>query len=308
MTMQGIDISNWQKGLIPSSLSIDFCIAKATEGLGFVDAQCNGFIQDCISNSIPFGYYHFARSNDPREEARFFYNNTSNYSGHGIPVLDYEVWGENNDVAFCEAFLDQYHALTGIWPLLYISASHCDDFSSSWIPSKCGLWVAGYPAPVESFDAAGNMPYSIAPWSICAIWQFTSSLKLPTYAGRLDGNIAYMDHEAWAKYAGSGDPSTLPTPEAPQSPDYDLLASEVWAGKWGNGAERQQALDSTFGAGTYDRVQKIVNGQAVDYNKLATEVIRGNWGNGAGRKQALDGEYGAGTYDKVQKIVNERLK
>lgn len=252
--MNGIDISNWQAGIIPSALPIDFCICKATEGLGYTDACCDGFVQDCIDNDLLWGFYHFARENEPEQEAEWFYNECLGYFGHGIPVLDYETSNYNN-VEWCERFLNRLHELSGVWALLYISASRCGEYENSWIPDVCGLWVAGYPYEMTSFEEAGNMPYSIYPWRFAAIWQFTSSLYLSGYDGRLDGNIAYMDKEAWMKYAGAN--------EAPEPSKTDKscfqLADEVIAGKWGNGWNRKQALDSAYGDGTYDHVQAIVN-------------------------------------------------
>lgn len=45
MSLNGIDISNHQAGLDLAKVSADFVICKATEGTGFVDPYCNGFIQ-----------------------------------------------------------------------------------------------------------------------------------------------------------------------------------------------------------------------------------------------------------------------
>lgn len=222
--MKGIDISNWQANLIPSKLDVDFCICKATEGTGFVDKFCDAFIQNCKSMGILYGFYHFAGTEDPYSEAQFFYNNCKGYVGEGVPVLDYEVWGLNDDVGWCELFLAEFHRLAGVWPLLYISASHCNDFANSWIPQTCGLWIAGYPTDMKEFpliNADGDfkgivekqtqkdkyiltveMPYDCAPWDFVAIWQFTSGLRLEGYNGSLDGDIAYMDEKGWKAYAG----------------------------------------------------------------------------------------------------------
>ena len=52
------------------------------------------------------------------------------------------------------------------------------------------------------------MPYNIGAWSVWAIWQYSSS------AGTLDRDVANMDRNAWAKYAGASS-SSKPTP-APQ--------------------------------------------------------------------------------------------
>ena len=208
--LKGIDISNWQANIIPSNLDIEFCICKATEGTDFVDKFCDAFVQNCKAKNIPWGFYHFARSGKPETEARFFYDNCKGYIGEGIPVLDYEVWGVNDDVPWCERFLTEFHALSGVWPMLYISAYHCQDFrASAWIPQTCGLWVAGYPQDTTSWPAI-DMPYDIDPWEFAAIWQFTSSLRLPGYNGSLDGDVAFMDKTAWSKYAGSKPKSASP--------------------------------------------------------------------------------------------------
>lgn len=234
--MKGIDISNWQKNLIPFNLDIDFCICKATEGTWFVDKLCDAFIQNCKAKCIPWGFYHFAQTASPYDEAKYFYDNCKGYIGHGIPVLDYEVWGLNDDILWCEQFISKFHDLSGVWPLLYISASHCKDFRDSWIHNQCGLWVAGYPTYMESYpltDEYGipsggestrqaqfktyaqtvEMPYDVAPWNFAAIWQFTSDLKLEGYNGSLDGDIAFMDKTAWAKYAGSSAETEKPANE-----------------------------------------------------------------------------------------------
>lgn len=246
--LKGVDISNWQAGITPSSLGIDFCIVKATEGKSFTDKQCGRFIENCRANGILWGYYHFARPdlNAAATEADFFYKQTKDYTGKGIPVLDYEVWGKVPDVAWCESFLERYHDLTGIWAMLYTSASYCSKFKGSWIPEKCGLWIAGYPKGYTFWPDA-KMPYSIAPWSTCAIWQFSSSLKLQPWKGNLDGDYAYMDAAAWAKYAGGTGEAVKPSePSAPSAPTLTT----------GNYITQVDALRVRTDAGTQHR-QKV---------------------------------------------------
>ncbi len=45
MSMNGIDISNHQAGIDLAGVPFDFVICKATEGTGFVDRYCDGFIR-----------------------------------------------------------------------------------------------------------------------------------------------------------------------------------------------------------------------------------------------------------------------
>lgn len=297
--LYGIDISNWQSGLQPSKIKknskgekLDFVICKATEGTGFVDRYCDSFIQDCRKNKILFGFYHFAGHDDARKEAEFFYDNCKGYVGAGIPVLDYEVDNANN-AQWCEKFLRRFHDLSGVWPILYISASRCSQYEGSWIPEKCGLWVAGYPYTMASWTY-DEMPYDVSPWENAAIWQFTSQLILQGYVGKLDGDVAYMSREAWSKYAKS--PSSA-KPAAKPEKTLDDLVLETILGEYGTGKTRKKLLGDK-----YNDVQKRVN----ELYDIADEVIDGKWGNGWNREQALSG---AGyPYNTVQLIVNSKLK
>lgn len=289
MVMRGIDISNWQSGLQPSKMNVDFCICKATEGTGFVDKYCDSFVSDCRKHKIPFGFYHFAAGYNARKEAEYFYDNCKGYFGKGIPVLDFEIDTANNR-NWCEQFLRRVHDLSGVWPMLYISASRCSQYHGSWIPDKCGLWVAGYPYTATSF-IDDPMPYDIEPWSFAAIWQFSSQLILPGYVGKLDGDLAYMDKNAWAKYAGKA------KEDSKSKKTVDDMALETILGEYGTGDERKKLLGKN-----YDAVQKRVN----ELYKIAREVLEGKWGNDWNREQALSG---AGyPYETVQLIVNSLIR
>lgn len=258
MTLKGIDISSWQYNLKnPAKLDIDFCIIKATEGTSYVNPYCDAWIQRCITAKKLFGYYHFAHST-PKSEARYFWNHTVGYTGMGIPVIDYEA-GSANARNYLETFCTEYHKISGIWPMVYISAlsdiGKVSDLKGSWIPEKCGLWLAGYPKDYSTWPTKEKIPYDISPWNTCAIWQFASDYLLSGYDGYLDANIAYMDANGWLKYAGTKTQSIEPD----KRKSCDELADEVIAGKWGNGKIRKQKLDSAYGKGTYDHVQIIVN-------------------------------------------------
>lgn len=292
--MRGIDISNWQSGMDLSLVDIDFCICKATEGVGYVDPTCDNFIQQCINNNILWGFYHFARENNPEDEAYFFYDNCKNYFNHGIPVLDYETTNYNN-VEWCEQFINKLHELSGVWCIIYTSASWCGQFEGSWIPEKCGLWVAGYPYTMTDWTDS-DMPYNTYPFSIVAIWQFTSSLIIPGYWDKLDGDIAYMDKEAWMKYAQSTDNPQHEDKPKPNGKSIDDLVMETILGEYGNGEDRKRLLGVR-----YDEVQNRIN----ELYEIAEQVINGDWGNGWNREQALNG---AGyPYQIVQRIVNDKL-
>lgn len=290
MVMRGIDVSNWQGGLDLRKMPVDFAIMKATEGVGFVDKFCDGWVKQASKLSMPWGFYHFAKYNDPVKEADFFYENCKGYFGKGIPILDWEVATNAN---WCEKWLARVHDLSGIWPMIYMSAYRVSQFNRSWIPEKCGLWIAGYPVTYAYWPIESNCPYETFSWDTAAIWQFSSEVILPGYVGKLDGNLAYMDETAWKKYA-SGSKTTPAKPTYDKS--IDELACEVLEGKHGSGAKRKKSLGNR-----YDEVQKRIN----ELYTVADEVIEGKWGNDGTRKKKL--KMAGYPYDLVQKIVNEKL-
>ena len=77
-TMNGIDVSNYQRGLDLSKVDIDFVIIKATEGTSLVMDTCDGFYQQAKQLGIHRGIYHFARPeyNSAEAEAAYFLQHT----------------------------------------------------------------------------------------------------------------------------------------------------------------------------------------------------------------------------------------
>lgn len=187
MVMQGYDVSNWQSGYSTDWLirTSDFLIMKATEGLNFVDGYCDGWVQACRNAGHPWGFYHFARNNDAIAEADYFIDNTANYFGEGIPVLD---WEDGQSVAWVNAFVERVHSRTGVWTWIYANPWR---FQLGGVNENCGRWVASYPGGVPSPDAcpaADGVP-------VCC-WQYTST--------PLDKNYFYGGIETWRAYATGG--------------------------------------------------------------------------------------------------------
>lgn len=261
--MYGIDISNWQNTLDLASLldknpKIEFAICKATQGVNYVDKHCDKFVQTLVKKNKLFGFYHFADNTDAKAQAKFFYMNCKGYFNKGIPVLDIEDGSITNWKSFCETFASELYNLAKVYPIIYTSASQLPKFENSWLADKCGLWVAGYPQNYTTFGNY-NMPYNITPWKIAAIWQFTSTLSLNGYNSNLDGNIAYMDAKAWAKYANNATSNaTVSQPNTSKvtttiTLDAALMriAQEVIKGSYGNGNARKENI--------YKAVQTKVN-------------------------------------------------
>ena len=204
-----VDVSNWQRGMDLAAVvrggGLAGAIVKATEGVGYVDPSCDGFVRQLRASGALFGYYHFARNNDAAAEADFFRKNTIGYEGAGIPVLD---WEDGQTVAWVNRFVERYHELTGVWPLVYANPWR---FRQGAVNPNCGRWVAGYPRTgITDIDYGMEtaLPSSYDVGGVCA-WQFSSSVRIAGYNGNLDGDVFYGDEEAWMAYAGGSSGARL---------------------------------------------------------------------------------------------------
>lgn len=201
--LHGIDIANWQEGLVlPESL--DFAIMKATGGTGYVDPCCDDWVSECERKGILWGFYHFACDGytpDPEAEAIYFWQHTKNYTLRGIPFLDIEDERIENWGDYAQRFVDKYHACSGIYPLIYTSASCIGRFRGYPVVDDCDLWLAGYPdSKIRRLGDVPRFPYSVSPWAYAAIWQYTGEGEIDGYDGTVDLDVAYMDERAWHLY------------------------------------------------------------------------------------------------------------
>lgn len=226
--MQGIDVSNWQRGIDLSRVPCDFVIAKATEGTGFVDACCDGFVQQAIELGKCWGFYHYVTGAGARAEADHFVGSTAGYFRAGIPVIDWESGGNSawGDTGYLADVVRRVIDKTGVRPLIYASASAFPwDVAESL---NCGAWVAQY----ASDSATG---YQDSPWNegayACAIRQYSSHGRLPGYSGDLDIDKAYTTREQWARFA---DPDGSEEGEDMTQDEHDMLAYIYGGGQTDN--------------------------------------------------------------------------
>lgn len=205
--LKGIDISSWQAGLVVAQLQgIDFVITKATEGTGYVNECCDPWVQQCRNLGKPWGFYHFAGSGNATDEAAYFINNTSNYFGEGIPVLD---WEGDQSVSWVNEFVEKVHEQTGVWPWIYANPWR---FNQGGVEENCMRWVASYPDVAHpTFDQAESWDCPETQ-GLVGCWQFCSDGQIAGYTGMLDCNLFYGDLAAWNAYAHVQE-SVQPSPE-----------------------------------------------------------------------------------------------
>lgn len=297
MAMNGIDISNWQKGIDLAAVPCDFVIAKATQGTGYTSPDCVRQVEQVMSLGKKVGVYHYIGGQGAVSEMDFFIDSIKNWVGKVMIVLDWEQ-GENRawgNLGYLEQCIARVKERTGIPPVVYASAS-----VFPWDLCRkhnCGAWVAQY---------ADNNPtgYQDAPWNEgkygCMMRQYSSHGRLPGYGGNLDLNKFYGDPAAWDKYAnpnGAAQPAPQPQPDpqptAPQGSTLDL-ADRVMRDEFGSGDARKQALGSRYG-----EVQDFINHIAsASVDTLAAEVMAGKYGNGDMRRRVLGTRYKA-VQDKI---------
>lgn len=304
MTLRGIDIASYQAGIDLSVVPCDFVIVKATEGVNYVNPDCDRAVQQCIKHGKYWGTYHYVNGSGAVAEADYYVDNIKGYLGRGILCIDWEggsnrAWG---NYSYLDALVARVIERTGIKPLIYVQASAYAPTAAVAQRHDCGLWIAQY----ADMNATG---YQDTPWNEgaynCAIRQYSSAGRLNGWNGNLDLDKFYGDAAAWRKYAGaSGAATPAPKPVDPLAGKSDnQLADEVIAGKYGDGDARKKALGNRYGA-----VQAIVNQRLADPlagktdAQLASEVIAGKYGDGENRKRALGNRYNA-----VQAIVNQKL-
>lgn len=304
MSMNGIDISNWQKDINVAAVPCDFVIIKATQGTTYVSPSCDRQYQQAKAAGKLIGVYHYASGGGAVAEADFFLKNIQGYLKEAILVLDWEkgqnaAWGQG--VAYAKQFLDHVYAKTGIKPLIYMSKAICREFDwSPVVAGDYGLWVAQYGSNNRTGYQANpwtdNNGYGA--WPGPAIFQYSSSGQLSGYNGNLDINIAYMDATAWKKYAGStgiSNPTPAPQPASGPSGTTLQLAINTMQNVYGTGDTRRAALGSR-----YDEVQNFINHIASSSTAtLVSETLAGRYGNGDDRKIVLGAKY-----DAVQSAIN----
>ena len=130
-----------------------------------------------------------------------------------------------------------------------------------------------------------------------AMWQYTSDGSINGINGRVDMNYQLKE---------LGGSLNITSDNENYKKSNEEIATEVIAGKWGNGTDRKNKL--TNAGYDYNTIQKLVNQKLSKKSneEIASEVIKGKWGNQPERQKRL--EKAGYNYKEIQKIVNERLK
>lgn len=216
-----IDVSDWQTGINVTTTGAQIVVAKATEGIGYVNPDCDRVVQDALKAGQGVGVYHFAHTeNSAVSEANYFIDHTRGYIGKGIvPILDWEpnaLW----NTGWALTWLRTVEAAWGTKPIIYTNqyAENSYDWSAV-VAGDYGLWIAAYTlgfTPIYGFNPPAIQP-TLRNWPFAVAWQYTSTGYVGGWGGGVDLSVVYGDLNTWHAYAGSGQVAPKPTPQpAPQ--------------------------------------------------------------------------------------------
>lgn len=221
-----IDVSSWQTGINVTTSGAQIVVTKATEGVGYVNPDCDRVVQDALAAGQGVGVYHFAHTeNDARREAQYFIDNTRGYVGKGIvPILDWEPSASwNTDWAL--TWLQTVEAAWNTKPIIYMNQSTENAYDwSTVVAGNYGLWIAAYTlgyTPVYGFNPPSAQP-TLYHWPFAVAWQYTSTGYVGDWSEALDLSVVYGDLNTWYAYADSGQTAPKPTPQPtpqPSTPD-----------------------------------------------------------------------------------------
>ena len=186
---------------------------KATEGVGFVDSECDKWFQQAKQLGLKRAFYHFNGIADAVSEADYFIKNTRNYFGEGVPVLDWEEIRTGNHaylqpVSWVNTFVRRVHEVMGVWPWIYANPWK---FNQGRVEPNCMRWIVQYPAVTSpTFEQAEGWDCPTAD-GVVGAWQFCSDGRLDGYYP-LDLDLFYGSEAAWDAYANGDGRQVEPEP------------------------------------------------------------------------------------------------
>lgn len=208
MEMYGMDLSHYQDSLDLSKGNYDFCIIKATEGIGYTDYSFYKFAEQLTKLNKLVGCYHYARPDlhgdieGIEKEANWFIKvvEKADLIGKALLVLDWEKPPTDNE-ELIKAWLKKVKDTTGVTPFIYGGKYKLTKWKKlGWtILDEYPIWGASWNSNIQYQI---GMPISrTKPVDNWIIWQYSSRCRYPDSNIRVDADVAYINKDMWLKYA-----------------------------------------------------------------------------------------------------------
>ncbi|MHA7305439.1 cell wall-binding repeat-containing protein [Arthrobacter sp. TMN-49] len=288
----GVDVSGYQANPVGGptssvdwkhqwSLGVRFAYAKATEGIGMVDASFSSQYQGATKVGMLRGAYHFALPNrsDAISQANFFVNNGGGWSADGKtmpPLLDMESnpYGDecyglspSQMTAWIKAFSNRVAARTGRLPMIYTTYY--------WWLDCTGNSTAFAQQPLHIAAYGASSPWMMGGWKSYSVWQFNDHNG--PFAG--DSNVWNGTEASLKTFAVKGGSTVTPPPSPPSIPSpADLVAADSAGTLWNYPATGTGGLGSRKKIGSGWTGLRSIN--VIDWNTDGTLDLVAQWKSG----------------------------
>lgn len=226
--LNGIDISNWQKGIRLDRLpKLDLLIVKASQGTRYPDAYAAGFLDQARALGIlRRGAYWWVETHEPvKAQLDVLLRHIERQLDQDPDLVLFVDWEPRNPerVATCVEAVTLLKAATGRQPHVYMNRSTAH--THRWQPVRdlgCHLWLAQY---THSNRVNG---FQTDPWhQMPSGWDGRLAGLQYTDTGRLPGWNADLDLNRFWHWPGSAkeEPVTAVTPVIPTIREND---PKVW--------------------------------------------------------------------------------
>lgn len=234
MSMNGIDISGWQKGINLAEVPCEFVIIKATEGTSYMNPYCGQAFAQAEALGKKLGVYHYAGGLNAKDEAEYFVGNVKEYVKKAVLVLDWEITTVPDQTGWVKEWLDRVYGLTKVKPFIYMSNYLINDHDWSGVADAgYRLWNAYYYAygTRMGYNPEAPLPERMGAWETPVLYQYTSEGQLDGYSGNLDLDVFYGSAGDWDRYALGDGKQEADTPSKPlQALTYRIRFGDTLGG------------------------------------------------------------------------------
>jgi GH25 family lysozyme M1 (1,4-beta-N-acetylmuramidase) len=199
----GVDVSaaqgdiNWRTSVV--HFGAKFAYIKATEGSYYTNPDFASQYDGSYDHGLVRGAYAFANpaTSSGTNQAEFFVSHGGGWSNDGKTLpgtldIEYNPYGAEcyglshaGMVSWIRAFVNEYHAKTGRWAVIYSTTNWWDTCTggNSSFGSEDPLWLA---------DFASSPGPNPPGWGFYTIWQYADAGVMPGDQDVFNGNLARL--------------------------------------------------------------------------------------------------------------------